>query len=93
MHSELLNAQCLGMGTSKLTHRNISCLPSKFGSQHHQVITTNISPKHQVIRLYYPHPTSHPESPQQRAIPSQMALGSIVGSSYGYTDPHSLALM
>lgn len=75
------------------THRNILCPRFESGSQHHQVIATNIFPKHQAIRLYYPCPISHPESSQQRGIPSHTALGSIFGSSYEYTNPYSLAPM
>lgn len=93
MHSKLLFPQCLGMGTSKLTHRNILCPRLEFGSQHHQVIATNISPKYQAIRLHYPRPTS-PLSPHSTGgIPSHMVLGSICGSSCEHTDPYSLAPM
>lgn len=80
MHSKHLHAHCLQTDTG-----NISCPWFQCGSQHHQIITTSISSKHQAIRLHYPRSISHPESPQQRGIPSHMALGSIFGSAYEYT--------
>lgn len=54
-------------GNQEPTHRNIPCPGLGLESQHHQLTTAQtILPKHQVIRLHHPHPTSHPESPQRK---------------------------
>lgn len=79
-----------GDGNQQTDTQEHLCPRFASGSQH-QVIITNICPKHQATRLYYPCPISHPGSPQQRGIPSHMAWGSIFGSSYEYMDPYSLA--